>query len=198
MEKIACIISPRRPKEFQSECWSTEIVDGLPVLYIGIDNASKNIDNFDPTVQTYGKDVWWTFGKMERRGDYLKTVAKFKEYSLRRLADSVRYEFVDITCYTDERKKAFFKYIDSSDKKTCFVTHGASFVFIYSRKYSTVWGLSLSLCEYIGMDAKKIMGRIHRNENNTFAETSRFMDAEMRKIIGDDTHLIPVLYTYIC
>lgn len=194
---VGCVISNSRLKEFKSECWSYEVVEGLPILYVGYDNASENINCFDVTRRVYDGDVWWCFGKTERRKDYLDTVGKFKAAAFHKAAASVKYEYVDFTCYPMHRIKAFIKYIKGGDRKVCFVTRGRQFVFIYSEKYNTVWGLSLTLCEYIGVDSGKVLSQMKTNRKNVFIKDTSFIDKEIREIIGNDTHFIPILATYL-
>jgi hypothetical protein len=82
------------------------------------------------------------------------------------------------------------------DKKLCLLTKDSRFIFIYSEKYNTVWGLSLSLCDYIGICRKKVAKRIRENKNNIFMNGISFSDGDIRKIIGDDTHLILPALSY--
>ena len=197
MEKVVgCIISDTKLKEFKDDYWSYTPIHGKPTLYVGYDNASNNISSFNVTRRVYDDCVWWCFGKREKRKDYLEVSKKFKEAAFRKAAASVKYEYINFICYTESRVKALIRYIKGPDKKVCFITRGGQFVFIFSEKYNTVWGLSLSLCEYVGIDSSKVIERMRSNPRNHFIKNTNFIDSEMRSIIGNDTHFIPVLATY--
>lgn len=167
----------------------------LPTLVIGIDLAKTIMPNFSILHRGSG-DLFWTFTKRERRSDNTEDLSEFKTLCVRRYAESFRYEYVNFTCYTYSRIKKFLNYIDGADNKVCFVTKDSRFVFIYSERYKTVWGLSLSLCDYINVDKKKVLQRLRSNPNNHFVNGVSFADPDIRNIIGDDTHLIPPLLCY--
>jgi hypothetical protein len=86
--------------------------------------------------------------------------------------------------------------MNCNDKKLCFFTVGANFVFIYSKKYRCVFGLSLSLCEYCGIDKSKIINKIKSNPNNKIINGLSFIDDETRRIIGDNIHYMLPLFEY--
>ena len=166
-----------------------EIDPSLPTLIIGMETAMENIKDFSILNRLDG-DVWWTFSKRERRGEHSDDIKKFKQRVLTDYLSSVTYEYVNFTCYTLERVKKFIRYIKSSDDKLCFLTKESRFMFIYSKRYNRVWGLSLSLCDYIGVDRKKIVGKIKSNTHNHIMNGVGFFDTDMRDMIGDNTHLI--------
>lgn len=196
--QFGCVVSNNVPKEFVGACWAHGFSDNLPILYIGYDNASQSIEGFDVTKKKYDGDIWWCFGRREKRKDYITTVSDFKEYCIKRAVGEIRYEYVDFTCYDMERVKSFIRYMKGVDRKICFITRGSEFMFIYSERYNVVWGLSLSLCDYVGIDRKKVISQIKENRKNVFVGSTAFIDADMRKIIGNDTHIIPILYNYFC
>ena len=167
----------------------------LPTLVVGIDLAKSIIPDFKMMNRGSG-DLRWTFTKRERRSENAEDIIKFKTYCIGNFTKSFRYEYVNFTCYPFSRIKKFINYIHGSDNKVCFLTKDSRFIFIYSERYRTVWGLSLSLCEYIGVNKKKVMDKIRSNKNNHFVNGVSFADNDMRNIIGNDTHLIPLLLHY--
>ena len=194
MKKIGNIIGGKA----NGDCWNAERVDGLPTLYVGFERAMTNIDGFDITRCVYDGDIWWAFARNERRKEHERVLSEFKAHCIRKAVEDVKYEYVDFPCYTEERVEAFRRYMASSDKKVCFITRGMGFLFIYSERYATVWGLSLSLCWYVGKEPKDVIASFKENKNNTFVGDTSFIDRQMRSVIGNDTHIIPVLHTYFC
>lgn len=172
-----------------------DIIEGIPTLIIGMDTAKEVLPNFSILNRLNG-DVWWTFSKRERRGDNIEDIRKFKEKVLKRHLSKVKYEYVNFACYPLGKLKKFIRYLNGNDKKLCLLTKDSRFVFIYSERYNTVWGLSLSLCDYIGICRKKVVKRIRWNKNNRFMNGISFADGDIRKIIADDTHLILPALSY--
>ena len=172
-----------------------DIDASLPTLVVGIELARSIIPNFSILHRGDG-DLFWTFTKRERRSDNADDLSKFKRLCVRRYADTFRYDYVNFTCYPYSRMKKFINYINSDDNKMCFVTKDSRFIFIYSNRYKVVWGLSLSLCDYINVDRKKVLQKLRNNPNNHFVNGVSFADPDIRNIIGDDTHLIPPLLCY--
>lgn len=168
-----------------------------PTLIIGIRNAENYIEDFTILRKEYAdKNVCWTFNKRDRRSDYINDITKFKKKCLESALKDIRYEYVDFTCYNLSRIKKFIKYLRHGDKKTLFLTKNSKFVFIYSEKYKVVWGLSLTLCEYIGIDRYKVIKRLKANKNNIFVYDLSVFSDDIRKFIGDNTHYILPIYGF--
>ena len=108
----------------------------------------------------------------------------------------IKYSYIDIIGYSFSRIKKLIQYINSDDKKICFVTKDSKFIFIYSEKYNVVWGLSLTLCEYIGVGKQKILSKIRKNKNNRFINNIGLISEDIRKKIGENTHYLLPTYLY--
>ena len=200
-KKIANIVSDRPLKYFgplYSQTTNINAIDKtLPTLVVGIKKATECINGLSLIQTRYDGDVWWTFSRTERRSDFESVVSEFKKHALRKVLDGVRYEYVDFICYPQKRVKSFIRYMKNNDKKIVFLTRGSRFAFIYSPKYSVVWGLSLSLCDYIGVDRHKVVRKIKSNRHNEIISDTSFINSEVRSILGNDTHLITAVYDLI-
>lgn len=174
-----------------------EIDPSLPTIIVGMDLASENIDaTAFSVIDRFSGDVCWTFTKRERRSENAEDLSRFKKMVLMSYLSSVKYEYVNFTCYTLGKLKKFIKYINGDDEKTFFLTKEGRFAFIYSERYLTVWGLSLSLCDYIGIDRKKVIQKIKSNSHNHIMNGVSFADDDIRSMIGDNTHLILPALSY--
>lgn len=201
MRKLANIVVNGKRNTFgniYNVTGSCEGVDSsLPTLYIGVETARKCIDGFNILKKHYPEQrCWWTFSKNERRDDHDNDIRKFQEDVMLDALSGVRYEYVDFISYTGRRLKRFIRYVMSDSDKICFVTKGMNFVFIYDVSLGCVFGLSLALCEYCGVDSRKVLGRIRKNRRNRFIRDTSFLTDDARKIIGDNTHYILPLYDY--
>lgn len=173
------------------------IINELPTLYIGLSSAKKCIDGFSILRKHYKEqNCWWTFSKTERRNDYLNDLEKFQEDVILNALNGVRYEYIDFIRYSRRRIVKLIDYFYSDSKKVCFITRGSNFIFIYDVKINTVFGLSLSLCEYKGMNKHKIIDKIKSNSNNIFINNTSFLNSDIKRIIGNNTHYILPLYCY--
>lgn len=175
----------------------SEIDHSLPTLVVGMDMAKKIIPDFSMFNRKSLKTGFtWTFTKKERRKEHISDLFEFKKMCVLNKINGVRYEYINFPCYSVSKLKKLILYLSGADKKVCFLTKESSFLFIYTRKFGVVFGLSLSLCEYCGIDRKKIVGRMRSNKNNKFINGFGYLDKETRSIIGDNIHYILPLYDY--
>lgn len=201
MKKIANILD-ENPSTVYDKLFNkvTDINDldkSLDTIIIGVETAKKYVKNFS-MFNRNGRngDFSWTFAKKEKRKEHNEDIFNFKKEVILRKVKDIRYEYICFPCYTLTRIKKFIEYINGKDKKLCFLVKGASFIFIYSRKYRCVFGLSLSLCEYCGIDKNKIIEKIKLNPNNKIINGLSFIDDETRRIIGDNIHYMLPLFDY--
>ena len=159
-------------------------------MVIGLENARSVIDNFNILDKKYGF-ISWTYAKTERRCDYEDDLELFMAESIKSALGCIKYTYIDIIRYGFDTIRKILGFAKDSSKKIVFLTKGSSFMFLYSEKYNTVFGLSLSLCEYMGINKKKIFKTV---SNAEYVHDTLFIDCRLRKYIGNDTHLIPVLY----
>lgn len=169
----------------------------LPTLIVGFDNARTYIEKFSILKKSYNKGMLqWTFTKRERRNEYNEDVDKFKEFCILREIKSIKYNYIDIINYSTTKLKKFISYMKDTDVKYCFITRNSNFIFIYSKRYKIVWGLSLSLCDYIGIKKKKIISKIKANPYNNIINDVSKISEDIRKKVGNNTHYLLPIYQY--
>ena len=83
--------------------------------------------------------------------------------------------------------------MDGDELKKCRVTYGNKFMFIYSEKRKTVYGLSLTLCDYNGVKPEKVIERVKKNRRNIFVYDGGKIDSMVRRCIGGDEFIISAL-----
>lgn len=201
MQKLANIVTRGKADNFSniynvvSTCDKIDV--NLPTLYVGLNSAKKCINNFS-ILQKYYKEqnCWWTFSKTERRNDYLRDIEKFQEDVILNNLKSVKYVYIDFIKYKRKRIVNFIKYIYSNSDKLCFLTRGGGFIFIYDINLNETFGLSLTLCDYVGLNKYKIIEKIKSNSFNYFISDTSFLNADIKRIIGNNTHYILPLYSY--
>lgn len=175
----------------------SQINNKLPTLIIGYDKASKIIPNFSILNKEYNDGMLrWTFSKTEQRNEHINDLKCFKEYCIIRKVKDINYKYIDIISFGYNRIKKLILYINSDDKKLCFLTKNSKFIFIYSERYNIIWGLSLTLCEYVGVEKQKIIKKIRNNKSNRFIQNVDIINEDIRKNIGENTHYLLPLYLY--
>ena len=167
-----------------------KIVEGIPTLVIGLENARNSIDGFNILDKKYGF-TRWTYSKTERRCDYEDDLELFVSESIKSGLNCTKYTYVDFIGYGFDTIRKLIDVARNGMKKTVFLIKGSSFMFVYIEEYKTVLGVSLSLCEYIGIPKKKIFRLL---SNAEYVHDTSFIDDTLRKCIGENTHFIPVLY----
>lgn len=196
MEKIGNIVTTSKKNDF-GELFNVvkstdECIEGIPTLVIGwklVKSIYPDADILDK--ETHG--VIWTFSKTERRCDYEVDIVSFYKAAIMKIMDGVKYVYVDIINYPLYKIKKVVNFFRNEQKKTVFLTKEARFMFVYSKDYNTVFGVSLSLCEYFGIPKKKVIGIVNGAD---FIRDTSFIDADIRRIIGTNTHYILPLHDY--
>lgn len=166
-------------------------IDGIPTLYIGLDNAKEHIPGFNILNKQYG-DTFWTFKKNERKCEYDEDVDNFQKFAISKAVSSVKYIYIDFLNYTLNGIRKLLKIAGSNSKKVVFLTKGSSFMFVYMEEYDTVFGVSLSTAEYIGVPKGKIIKLLRNAE---YIHDTTFITGHLRRAIGFNTHIIPILYS---
>lgn len=169
------------------------IIEGIPTLIIGFDDAKQYIEGFNVIDKQYG-DVWWTFKKTERRCEYEDDIIKFYNYAILHEMQKTKYVYVDLINFRYTSIKKMIKFLGDNTKKYVFLTRNSNFMFIYSEIYNTVFGISLELCEYLGINKQRVY-KLLRNQE--YVHDTKFMGNDIRKVIGSNTHYILPLYTYL-
>lgn len=170
-----------------------EIIEGIPTLIIGFDEAKEYIDNFNIIEKQYG-DIWWTFKKTERRCEYEEDVIKFYNYAILHEMQKTNYIYVDLINFNLTKIKKMIKFLGDNTHKLVFLTRNSHFMFVYSEIYNTVFGISLELCEYLGIEKGKVFKLLR---NHKYIHDTKFIGNDIRKVIGSNTHYILPLYAYL-
>ena len=191
MRKIGNIITTSKMPDYTRLFNVVDDIDdgdmSIPTIIIGVQNAREEFDNrFNVLDKCYdGGMLWWTYRKNERRADFEDDMSAFVKFCVEKVAKSIEYVYVDIPNIGVNGVKRFIRYIDNGDMKLCHVTNGDSFMFIYDEKKSMSFGLSLSLCEYVGVKAEKVIDRVRRNKNNIIIDNFSKVNNLVRRYINE-------------
>ena len=174
-----------------------EIDNNLPTLIIGLDNAKKCISNFSILNKVYKNGNFrWTLKKNERRIDYEEDLHNFTDYCYNNIIKDIKYVYIDLINYSLSRIKNFIKYLNNKNVKYCYQSFNEGFIFLFDKKYNTVYGLSLTLCEYLGIRKEKVLTKLFSNKNIIQILKLNFFNDNIKKIININPHYIPSFYEY--
>ena len=122
----------------------------------------------------------------------LKQISTLIEQYKRSLDHNI--DNVDLINFRLANIKKMIKFLGDSTKKYVFLTRNSHFMFVYSEVYNTVFGISLELCEYLGVAKQKVYKLL---KNQEYIHDTKFIGSDIRKVIGSNTHYILPLYTYL-
>ena len=60
-----------------------------PTLFVGIENAKKNIKDFSILEKKYGENIFWTFKKTEKRVDFEEDINHFYDYIIYNISNNI-------------------------------------------------------------------------------------------------------------
>jgi len=164
----------------------------VPTLIIGKKNAidmfgEEKIKVLDRKIQN---NVYWTYGKTEKRNVFETDLAKFNENLIKNLKKNVKYTFFNVLSEPLSRVKRFISFMNSEKDKIIYITDKHMYI-LYN---NVVYGVSLDDIEYVKVDKNKVIERIKSNKHNHVINNMKFLSNKMKKYIKDDKILVPYLY----
>ena len=188
-------------EECFKKCLSLENIDKtLPTLIIGLENAKKNIENFNILIKQYENNmIWWTFSKTERRIDYEKDIIEFHNFCINNIVEKIDYHYINFINLTYTKAKKCLKYIKNNNKKRYYVDNG-KFIFVYDTENSinskNIYGFSLTTSAFFGLKKSKILSLIENNPQNVQIKNFYSIPNKIRTLVKNDIPNEMVLLEY--
>lgn len=158
-----------------------------PILIIGLEEAKKHASSFSILEKQLDKNLFWTFGKREKRTDYEKDIEKFQEYVLKCALQDIKYYYLNILTVKYDKIKKLLGIINNSDIKTFYVDK--KMIYMFYQNY--VLGLSVDILEYLNIKRKKVLDLIRTNENNKIFYNDFQFTYKIKKIIETKKYITP-------
>lgn len=172
---------------------ASELIPGIPTLIVGWERTKAEHPEASIIEWKVTDDIYWTYGKYERRDKYEANVKKFQEMAFKRFIDSVGYVFYDIITSDESRFDDFIDTLKADVTKTIYVTGNMMYVFIDSM--FKVLGISLRDCDYVNETYKKrIFSAIYGNETVNLLKNDSTVTKEIRQKVRGRAYILP----YIC
>lgn len=179
--------------DFVEKSSKTDSIDtSIPTLIIGKELAEsvcgkENIHVLDKKI---GKNLYWTYTKLEKRNEFENDLLMFNELVVSKLSNSVKYTFINIFCESLARIKSIIGFIRNDSDKIFYLTDRH----IYLYYEGNVIGFSLDYTRYIGIKDDKIRSLIKEGKNNIILDNDSFISYKMKMFIPSCNILVPYLY----
>lgn len=167
----------------------------LPTLIIGYENAKYTIKCFNILKKDYPEqNLYWTYSKTEKRCDYDSDVERFCNIAIQNIINKIKYQYVNVFSIGYANVKNILYFVSSITLKT--MLYKDNNIFIFNKKENIIYGVSLEMCEYIGINTDKIIHKIKSNSANTIIDNISQLPYKVQNIIYDKEYYILPLYEY--
>ena len=173
---------------------SNDLIPGIPTLIVGWERTKSEYPDASIIEDKVSDNVYWTYGKYERRDKYETNIKKFQDLSFKKFVDSLDYVFYDVLLSTTERLDSFLTSLVSEPTKTIYVIR--DMMYIYYSGTNKVVGLSLRDCDYIEDTLKKrIFSAIYNSKTVNLLKNNDEISREVRLKAKGRAYILPYLYS---
>ena len=168
------------------------IISDIPTLIIGWEKTKELYPDASIIEWNVDENVYWTYGKYERRDKYEINVKKFQDLAFKKYIDSVNYVFYDVILEGEDRFTRFIELLLSNMQKTVYVTGDMMYIHIdYTKK---VVGVSLRDCDYVDETYKKrIFSAMYNNPSVILLKNKDTVSKEIRFKTRGMAYILPYL-----
>lgn len=170
-----------------------DIIDGIPTLIIGWEKVNKYFDGVKILEWEVKPNIYWTFGKRERRNQLERDMVRFKKLAMNKLSKKVKYTFLNILTANKDIKTRLFNSLMDSSAKTVYILNNLLYC-CYSESGKVV-GISLRDIEYGGGDVKKIFSVLYSNKSVKMIKDKEDVPFEVKNPLKNNLYVIPYIYT---
>lgn len=171
-----------------------QLITHIPTLIIGWEKTKQKFPDASIIDWSVSQNIYWTYGKYERRDKYEANVKKFQELAFKKFVESIDYVFYDVIVCGEVKLNQFIESISSETNKTVYSSR--SMLYVYYGGTNKVVGISLRDCDYISEDInKKIFSAIYKSKTVTILKNTDNVSKEIRYRVADRTYLLPYLYS---
>lgn len=192
MQKLGYIISKTKIKDvvgFVDVVKSyEEITDTTkPILIVGLEEAKKFKGGFSILNKKIDNNIFWTFKKTERRVDYEKDILEFYNHVLKENINNIAYKYINLLTLSKNKCKKMLLLLKNNEIKYIYISNDM----IYCYYNDSVFGFSLSIAEYCGINKKKILKILNCNNHIIISYNDYFIDNNIKKLLNNKKYAIP-------
>lgn len=171
---------------------SDSIISDIPTLIIGWDKTKELYPDASIIEWKIAENVYWTYGKYEKRDKYEVNVKKFQDLAFKKYVDSIKYVFYDVMLEGENRFAKFIELLASKVQKTIYTAGDMMYIYIDNAK--KVVGVSLRDCDYTDETYKKrIFSAMYNNPSVTFLKNNDAISKEVRFKTRGMVYILPYL-----
>lgn len=191
MKKLGYIVSENKIKNVKG---FVEVVDDIsladptkPILIVGIENAKKYIDNFSILNKNPKPNLYWTFKKTERRVDFENDINYFYNFIIYNIINNIKYYYINILKLKYNNIKKIYNILFSNNKKYIYISNNM----LYCLHDGVVFGISISVLEYIKIDISKFFKKLYSFDGNIICTNYSDCVKELKAEIGNKKYAVP-------
>ena len=171
-----------------------DLIPGIPTMIVGWDLTKSEYPDASIIEWKVADDVYWTYGKYERRDKYEINVKKFQDLAFKKFIDTLEYVFYDVLVTQKARFESFIASLSSPTPKTAYVTGDMMFICYDGAK--KVVGLSLRDCDYLDESMKKrIFSAMYNNQSVNILKNNDDISKQLRFKARGKAYILPYLYS---
>lgn len=179
-------------KKFNIVSSINQIIEGIPTLIVGIDNALKVETNLNYVNKILKNDFRWTFNRNEKRVIFEDDLYYFIEYCYFRLIKNFEYKFIDVILTNDNDMKLIFK--DFKNNINIISYQRLNMVYIFDGR--TIFGIDTNQIRYIGKDINKFIEKIKKLSKTFLDDNTKTTKYNNElEMFNNEIKYIPVLYS---
>lgn len=192
MDVLGSIVSKRKIKE---NIGFVEVVNDInlvsdktkPILIVGYKEAKSLFPNISILDKKIKNNIYWTFGKTEKKYEYDKDIKWFYEFIVTLSINDIKYYYINIFKLKFNNIKNLINILNNNIKKYIYINN--NIIYIYYNNY--ILGISLEMTDYYGIKRDKIIYIIKRNKYNIIKYSDSFLDLNFKKAINNKKYVIP-------
>ena len=165
-----------------------------PTLFVGVENARKNIEGFSILKKKYGDNIFWTYKKTEKRVDFEDDINYFYNNIIYNISCNIKYYYINILNLKYNKIKKLYNILFSREKKYIYISNNMIYI-LY--KNNDILGISLNLLEYIKIKKEKILDKLYSNKNNVICTDVSQCIKSIKNEIGNNRYVVPYFMSII-
>ena len=170
------------------------LIFDIPTLIVGWEKTKELYPDASIIEWKVKDNVFWTYGKYEKRDRYEINVKKFQDLAFKKFVESLKYVFYDVMLDGEDRFTKFIELLLSNAQKTVYITGDMMYIYIdYTKK---IVGVSLRDCDYLGETYKKrIFSALYNNPSVILLKNNDAISKEIRFKTRGMAYILPYLYS---
>jgi len=158
----------------------------LPILIIGLEEARKNASSFSILEKQLSENVFWTFGKREKRIDFERDLENFQNLIIKQVIKQIKYYYLNLFTLKQTKIKQLIQFINDNNEKYFFINK--KMIYLYQNNY--ILGVSKEILSYLGISSQKIVRKIQKNTKNKVYFGDEQVNMKLKLFINNKQYLI--------